>query len=85
MRGELPHRRLEEQHLALQQDKLEQLERSLAIVNDKIPGREAHIQLLGVKHVVAEAGVQVFIRFLNGTQVEELPRRKPNMNEFDSL
>ena len=53
MGGELPHRRLEEQHLALKEDQLEQLQRPLPIVDHEVPSREADVQLLGMQHVVA--------------------------------
>ena len=64
MGGELPHRRLEEQHLALEENQLEQLQRPLPIVDHEVPSREADVQLLGVQHVVAKTGVQVLVSLL---------------------
>ena len=37
-----------------------------------VPGGEAHVELLGVEHVVREAGVQVAVRLLGPQQLLDI-------------
>jgi hypothetical protein len=42
-------------------------------MQDKVPGRQAHVQLLGVEHVIRHAAVEVTVGLLDQLQVVEIP------------
>jgi hypothetical protein len=63
-------------HLPLEQDELEELQRPLPVVQHKVAGREADIELLGVQHVVTQARVQVVVSLLRGVDQINIWERK---------